>query len=527
MAEIGQTVKCHNRLRSWATVVVFLYSVCYLDASPPQQQAKPDDSRKMIEVLNYDTGKRDAAIDPNLFRIIGNVRVKHNDALMWCDSAYVYENRNYVTAYSRVRIEQGDTLSLFGNYLLYDGQTEKAFITGNVRLIDKETVLYTDELNYNLAERVAYYDTGGRIINGDDTLRSKSGTYFSYDKMFHFSDNIRINSPDYVITADTMHYHTESEIVYFMGPTNITGDSIKMFAHGGWYDTKNKISRIWDNAIVDNFKQLIEGDSLFYNEATGYGVASGNVSITDTANNSVVRGHKAVYHKEPENFFVTDSALYIMTGDSDSLYMHADTLRSTTFFDQADSTLSYRIVRAYYGTRVFSRDFQSQSDSLSYSFRDSTIRMYGKPVIWSEENQLSSDSLTLFTKNSKMDRMELYNNALVISQVDSIRFNQIKGRSLIGYFADNELYKVLVEGNGESIYFLIEVDELVGVNYSKSSNIEILVEDGKLLEVTEFGNPDGYLDPPLLKKPDDLRLQGFQWLFEIRPADKTDVFRRR
>ncbi len=102
----------------------------------------------------------------------------------------------------------------------------------------------------------------------------QKGIYFSYDKMFHFSENVTIDGPDYSATADTMHYNTEKETVYFMGPTEISGDSIKLFAHGGWYNTKDKLSKIWDNAIIDNYKQVIEGDSLYYNELTGYG--SGN-----------------------------------------------------------------------------------------------------------------------------------------------------------------------------------------------------------------------------------------------------------
>jgi len=125
-----------------------------------------------------------------------------------------------------------------------------------------------------------------------------------------------------------------------------------------------------------------------------------------------------------------------------------------------------------------------------------------------------------------MDRMELYNGAFIISQVDSVRFNQIKGRLLTGYFLDNKLYRVYIEGNGESVYFLIEEDEMMGVNYSKSSNIEIFVEDGAIKEVTEYGNPDGALDPPLLKSPEELKLQGFIWLRHLRPVDKNDIFRK-
>ncbi len=152
--------------------------------------------------------------------------------------------------------------------------------------------------------------------------------------------------------------------------------------------------------------------------------------------------------------------------------------------------------------------------------------MYGQPILWSEENQLTADSIALYTKGGRMDRMELYNNSFVISQVDSLRFNQIKGRNLTGYFSEKMKYtrclsKVTVN---QSTFSLMR--GVVGVNYSKSSNIEIIVEDSKIKEVTEFGNPDGYLDPPLKKDLDELKIQGFKWLNMFRPLNKDDVFRK-
>jgi lipopolysaccharide export system protein LptA len=520
MDEIGRIYSFKVSLRFLA-VIIILMTNWYLSPDLFSQQPRK------IEILSFDRMGMNDRIDPDLIIFRGNVSIKHNEAVMYCDSAYHYDTKNQVTAWGHIKIEQGDTLNLFGDYLFYDGNTEKAYVSGNVVLIDKETILYTDVINYDVSQRTAYYDTRGRITNGDDELISKKGIYYSNDKMFHFSEGIEITGPDYVITADTMNYNSESEVVIFTGPTEINGDSVKIFAHQGWYDTKNKISRIWNNAYVDNYQQIIEGDTLYYEEETGYGIATGNICITDTANNSVVTGNLAYYNKTPEEFIVTERAVYNMMGEKDTLYLHADTLRAVTLKDDADSLEAYRLIRAWYDARIYSHDFQSRSDSLSYSFRDSTIRMYGDPVIWSEDNQMTSDSIVMFTLNQKMDRMELYNSAFIISQVDSLRFNQIKGRFLTAYFEENKLYRVYVEGNGESVFFLVEEDEMIGVNYSKSSNIEILVEDGAIREVTEFGNPDGALDPPLLKDTEELKLDGFIWLRLLRPVDKNDIFRKK
>jgi lipopolysaccharide export system protein LptA len=421
-------------------------------------------------------------------------------------------------------MQQGDTLDLSGDSLFYDGGLQTASVDGNVELIDKETHLFTESVKYDVANEIARYNNGGKIINGENTLTSIIGIYYVSQNLFHFKDSVKIVNPDYVMTADTMDYNTKTETAFFTGPSEMNGDSLYLYCEKGWYDTKNDISRIWKNAVIDNRQQIIRGDSLYYDGTTGYGLAYRNTSITDTTNNIIVKGDYAWYYKSPERFMVTDKALYIQVSKKDSLFLHADTISAVT---RSDSTLNeYRLMRAFHGCRIYSKDLQAKCDSLSYSFRDSVIRLYTAPVIWSEENQLVSDSMAIFTKNRQADRMELYNSAFVTSQVDEYRFNQIKGRSLTGFFRDNELYKINIEGNGETIYYLLDGDEIVGVNKAKCSRIEIFVVDGKITEINELQNPEGVIDPPSEGNPEKTRLEGFLWLDLLRPKNVADIFRK-
>jgi hypothetical protein len=182
-------------------------------------------------------------------------------------------------------------------------------------------------------------------------------------------------------------------------------------------------------------------------------------------------------------------------------------------------------MRAFHNCRIFSKDLQAKCDSLSYSFQDSVIRLYRAPIIWSEESQLTSDSMAIFTKNRQTDRMELYNSAFVVDLFDSIRYNQIKGRNLTGYFRDNKMYKIAIDGNSELVYFLSDKEGQVGWNRAKSSRIEIYVDKGKISQIVEFQNPDGILNPPL-KEPDKQKLDGFNWFDSIRPKNKSDIFKK-
>jgi hypothetical protein len=213
--------------------------------------------------------------------------------------------------------------------------------------------------------------------------------------------------------------------------------------------------------------------------------------------------------------------VFIQISDKDSLFLHADTITAKTILDK-NFPKGYRLMRAFHNCRIFSEKLQARCDSLSYSFQDSVIRLYREPIIWADENQLTADSMSVFTKNQKTDRLELYNTAFIISQVDTIRFNQTKGRSLTGYFKDNELYKIDIKGNGEVVYYLLDEDLVAGIDQSKCADIQVLLEKGKPTEIFEFDNPEGVIDPPLPIKA--IRLDGFKWHDILRPKKKADIF---
>jgi lipopolysaccharide export system protein LptA len=469
-----------------------------------------------VDIMEKDSTGND------VHRLIGNVNLEHENITMTCDSAHLYFHRNQVMAYSKVHVQQGDTLDLYGDYIFYDGKTELAVVKGNVELVDKETHLYTQAIDYDTRNKVARYNDKGRITNADNVLTSRIGIYYVSQSLAHFKDSVKIVNPDYTMNADTMDYNTNTETAFFTGPTKLKGDSLNLYCEKGWFDTKNDITSLWKKAEIDNMQQKITGDSLFYDKVKGFGESFGNVVIKDSTNNLIVSGNYAWYYKQPEKFLVTKKAMFTQVSKKDSLFLHADTISATTTADSAGK--EFRLMKAYHGCRMFSQDFQSKCDSLAYSFQDSVIRLYYAPVIWSEENQLTSDSMAIFTKNRQPERLELYSSAFITSQVDTFRFNQIKGRSLTGYFRDNELYKIDIRGNGESIYYLLEGEFVAGINQAKCANIEVLVEKGKISEIIEYQNPEGTIDPPIPIGPEPLRLKGFQWLDKLRPKKKNDIF---
>ncbi len=501
-------------IRLLQLIVVFILSLKVLSAQEIERGGK-----KKIEILHSDLMTNQG----EMRRLLGNVRFKHKETYMTCDSAHFYPNRNTVESYSRVHIFKGDSLHLYGDYLLYDSEAEFAYVSDSVVLIDNKTILYTDHIDYDMISETATYTTGGRIINEDNVLTSITGIYHTKEEVFNFKDSVKLVNPDYTMYSDTLEYNTITEVAYFLAPSEVIGDSLYVRCNRGWYDTNNDISLLLDDAFIDNKKQIVTGDSLYYENKTGFGTAHYDVTIRDQEEDIIVKGNESWYYRDPERFMITDSAQFIQVNGDDYLYLHADTLHSATV---SDTVMDYRLVRAFYGCRIYSEDIQAKCDSLSYSFRDSVIHLYHKPVLWSGTNQLFADSMALITKNQQMNKMELYNNAFIIEEVDSSRYNQLKGNNLYGYFLDNELYRIEIRGNSEKIYFALEENKLIGVDRSTCLNMDILLEDGKIKDIYMLENPEGILDPPLHKLPSLRRLENFAWHEAIRPKNRFDIFRK-
>ena len=502
-------------------VSILLLVLYYLSIASSETQQ----NRRKVELLYADVNTiiKDDITDSDIHHIVGNVRFRMDDNILTCDSAHYSPGEMQIKAFSRAHLIQGDTLDIFGDYMFYDGISEIAEAKGNVVLIDKDTRLYTDEIRYDVKNQIAYYNDRGRIENNENTLTSIIGIYYVDQSLFHFKDSVKVVNPDYVMTSDTMNYNTETETVFFTGPTEVHGDSLYMYCERGWYETIEKVSSIWQNAFIDNKKNTLRGDSIFYNDSLGFGQAFRNVVIEDTTNSMFVMGNYVEYIKNPEKMFATDSAVFLHVSKDDSLFIHGDTLRSITV---PDSVNPFRLVKSYYNSRIFSNSLQAKCDSLVMSFQDTIVRLYYEPVIWADENQLTADSMALFIKNEQADRLELYRSAFVVSEIDTLRYNQIKGNNLTAYFRDNEIYKIDVTGNGESIYYLLDGEELAGLNKSKSGSIQIWVEAGQVTDVFEDQSPEGVIDPPDPIGQNEPRLAGFMWLETLRPRDKNDIFRK-
>lgn len=474
-----------------------------------------------VQVLHADSYNYNAKLGKNIQRLIGHVRLKQDSTLFFSDSAYMNDKKRNFDAFSRVHIIVNDTLNIFGTRLHYEGKTRVAELFGKVILKDPKTTLYTNHLIFNRNNQIAHYDEGGRILSDSNVLKSSLGYYDTRKQVFHFRNHVILHSRNQVLRSDTLIYDTKTSIAYIKGPTTITSKESTVHCTDGWFNTQNHNSKLFERPVIQYNSQTLTADSVIYSDRSTHGKAYGNIQIVDTGKQIVVKGQVAETWDKKGITYVTDSALGISYDrQKDSLFMHADTL--WLFLDKHQKT---KEMLAYHKVRFYKKDLQGVCDSLAYTMKDSTMRMFHKPVIWTGPNQLTSDTISLVIKNGQMDTMTMTANGFIISKDSTDMFNQIKGRTMIGYFRHNQIYQMKVDGNAQSIYWLRNDDKhLIGMNRAEASNMLIKIANNKIVGIDYLQKPSEKLYPPNEVKGSNKVLAGFNWLSYIRPDSVQDIF---
>lgn len=205
--------------------------------------------------------------------------------------------------------------------------------------------------------------------------------------------------------------------------------------------------------------------------------------------------------------------------------IEADTLAADTL--AVDST--YRLLLGYRNVRMFRSDFQSVCDSLTFSTVDSVINMYISPVLWNDNNQITSEIMHVITQNQQVVRADFEGKPLTVAEIDTLHYNQVAGKEMSAHFRDNQIYRNDVNGNVQTIYYMEENNppEITMMAYIESADMTSYIEDRRIVGITYRGNPT-YIFYPMDKIPESqpLFLQGFKWEKDRRPT-KEDVFKRK
>lgn len=481
-----------------------------------------EDSSKVV--LDYaDSLLFDQRINPDYQILKGNVRFHRGGMLMFCDSAYFYDKTNSMDAFGNVRMEQGDTLFAFSDVMYYDGIYEEAQLRHNVILQNRDVILLTDSLNYELGPNVGYYFTGGTIIDSKNELESVYGEYCPDTKDAIFYYNVVLTGEKSKLYSDTLIYNTATHIAKIESPTKIVSDSGQILSTKGWYNTNNNRSALYNRSEVQHNSYRLIGDTIFYDRNNGYGDAYSSVFMEDTLRKVIMLGDYAYYYEKNDSAMVTKNALMMDCSQKDTLYLHADTIKTIKLPDLT------RLMKAYFNTRFYRNDIQGVCDSMVFNSTDSLINMYINPVLWNANYQLFGDTIKIYLNDSTIDKVHIPSFAFAAQQKDTAFFNQITGKDMVNTFQGGKIKQVDVSGNVQTIFYPQEEDStFTGLNNATSGflKMEMDTASSEMEKLIMWPQVDGVMTPISKIKPKDLYLPTFRWYEAIRPKDRYDIFRK-
>lgn len=460
-----------------------------------------------------------------LSKVENQVYFDHDGIEVWCDNAVFYKKANFFKAYGNIRMQQGDSVKMTSNYAEYNGNTEFAFASGNVKMERPQTTLESDSLFFDRIKQQAYYRSGGKVTDTASVLTSTIGRYFMEEDKYSFMNEVVVTNPDYVINSEQLDFYSETGNAYLYGPSTIESETSTVYCERGFYDTRNDHGYFVKNSRIDYDNRILKGDSLYFNRQTSFASATNNIEVLDTVNKSLVTGHYAEVYRDKDSVFITKKALAINFEEKDSIFIHSDTIMIT-------GKPEHRIVRGFYDVRLLQGEMSGRSDSIYTDQQTGITKLINKagekkPVMWSGRNQMTGDTIKLFsnTETEKLDSLLVYNNAFMIQEDTIEGFNQVKGQFLVGYFKDNEIKQVNIDKNTETLNYMRNAEnQLIGINKTLASRIKIIFENQKIQYIDYLGQPDGDLTPDRDFPSNARKLQGFNWRGDERILTKEGLF---
>lgn len=495
--------------------------------------------------------------DPYMI-LVGNVHFTKGAMKMYTDSAHFYEQTGSFDAFGNVRMEQGDTLFVYADELNYDGVADIANLFGfngnNVRLINRDVKLETDVFTYDLAHELGSYTTGGVLTDRNNRLESIFGEYSPATKDADFFDNVILTSVrenDRIrMVGDALYYNTITHVAEFNTPTVITNKDGRIDSDEGIYNTETEVAELYAHSVVTTQRgSTLEGDTLFYDRAAGYGEAFGNMVLNDTVKKTTLTGNYGFYNELADSAYVTGRALGMEYSRGDTLYIHGRYLTSVARLDSVERVAGYdtippdslnaeprlvarmaavpdttHVITAWPRVRFYRSDLQGLCDSLVYTQRDSLVTLYHHPVVWSEDRQIFGNLIKVLMNDSTVERVDLPDFGFSAQCIEGDCYNQVTGKSMTAWMGPDGVERILVSGSVEGILYPEENDSTVNklVNF-QTANLEGFLEKQVMKRTRMWPETSGNVIPLYLSRRSDLFLPRFVWYTDMRPLWPEDV----
>ncbi|TAG07065.1 MAG: hypothetical protein EAZ44_01100 [Cytophagia bacterium] len=486
--------------------------------------AQKNDTEKVF--LQHADILKKVPYQPNVRKLIKNVIVTHKGTTIYCDSAYLYEDKNAVDTFGKTRVigENGAVLTAKNTY--YDGNSQTAKARGEVVLVDDKMRLETEILDYQIQTGIANYVNGGKLADTEKTLTSQQGTYDTNSKIFYFTKDVVLiaKKEQQQINTENLTYHTITKMTYFKGDTKITSKDGVVNTKLGNYNTETQVSELQGRSKIDNPEYTLEGDSLYSDNKLGIGYGFGNVDIYSKKDSMFAQGDFAWVRRNENESKIYGDVIAYQISQKDTLWIKADTL----YVINQKGKDAKRMLLAYQNTRIYRKDFQAKCDSLAYNRADSVMRMFRDPVLWGKKNQITADSINIFLDKNEPLKAEFNHEAFMLSEDTLKNYNQLKGKRMTAFFKKREIRTVEVRGNAQNIFFLLKEKEnkLLGMNRVDCSDMNVHFNpQNQIKKVAYLNKPEGSLTPKHELQEPQKKIKNFKWRTDEIP--KREEFIRR
>ncbi|AZA77755.1 organic solvent tolerance protein OstA [Chryseobacterium sp. G0186] len=510
----------------------------YLQAPSTAQpkQLKPEDKVKIIHA--DEINKNPEKYEGNQY-LTGNVKIEHQGSILTADEVIIYEGENFVKAIGNTRLQNADGSVITAGEMEYDGNTQKGVARKNVVLTDPKQTIKTDILYYDKLANQAYFNTGGTISDSQgNVMYTKTATYFLNTKMIDFVGNVKIDNAQYIIEGVNIKQNQNTKVAEFFGPTTITNRANpknRVYTERGTYRMETKEAFLNKNSKIFYNDKILTGDDMYYNQLSGFGKATGNVTLDDPKERRYIKGGYGEIFEKKDSSMMTKNPYAVKIMEKDSIYFASEKIISYQKPDSADITIKKSYLRAYRKARIYKSNAQGRADSIAFNETDGIMHMYTKPILWSGEKQVTGDKVEAYfnTKTENIDSLKVIGNAFAISKVDSLtlkdEFNQVKGKFMTVYYQNNEIKEARVVGNAQAIAYVDDVDqetkkpERIGITLSACGIIGALFEETGLqiiscsIGATSDTYPMSKIEPARRKFPD------FNWNTKDRIRKWQDI----
>lgn len=520
-------------------------------------QERPDTSKKVdVQIIKAEYQEY-IQTDTNSFnKLVGDVHLMQEENSMYCDSAYVNLKTNNVEAFGNVMITQPDGTQAISDYLKYTGNKKLAYLQGNVSLTDGKDNLWATEVYYDMNTKIGIYSQGGTLQSDATTLTSNSGIYNLRSKDARFTEDVHVYDPEYKIVSDDMGYNTETKITTFFGASVITSDSSVLTTHCGTYESKLQRAHFPCRSSILTKEQYMEADSMYYDKLVAFAKARGNVIAIDTVQDITLYCQYADMDERRKTTLATIRPVLKKMNGEDSLFIRADTFFMAPVVAVKDSikvvrtegkgknkkqvevmiadttavedTADLRFFIGYHHVKIFSDSMQGLCDSITYSQKDSILRMIYDPIVWSRRSQITGDTILLYTDSNKLKKLYVPDKAFVVSQSGPDKaqlYDQVQGKTLTGYFEDNSIKEVIVRPNAEAIqYSKDDNDAYIGVNQASSARMRVLFDNQEISYIYFEQDVKQQMTPMDKADLPNMKLSRFQWHEAKRPKSLKEIF---